>query len=54
MGNRFEELALAGAIVHPKVKERAVNMGFYVAVQSGDTMTIDMPESFKPKRGKER
>ncbi|MDR1580168.1 MAG: hypothetical protein LBS35_07405 [Synergistaceae bacterium] len=41
--------AVAAAIVRPKVKERAVNMGFYVAAQSGDTMTIDVPEGFKPK-----
>jgi hypothetical protein len=41
--------AVAGAIVHPRVRDYAVEMGFYVAAQSGDTMNIDVPEGFVPK-----
>jgi hypothetical protein len=41
--------AVAGAIISKEVKEFALKNGFYVIAQSGDTMTIDVPEGFKPK-----
>jgi hypothetical protein len=41
--------AVAGAIMGDKVKTIAIEMGFYVIVQSGDTVKIDAPEGFTPK-----
>ena len=41
--------AIAGAIFYPNVKEIALENGFYVLEQSGDTMKMDIPEGFKPK-----
>ena len=41
--------AVAGAVIPKGVKEFALKKGFYVIAQSGDTMTIDVPEGFKPK-----
>ena len=41
--------AIAGAIFYPKIKETALENGFYVLEQSGDTMKMDIPEGFKPK-----
>jgi hypothetical protein len=41
--------AVAGAIMEARVKALALDMGFYVIVQSGDTVKIEAPEGFKPK-----
>jgi hypothetical protein len=41
--------AVAGAVVADNVKAYALKKGFYVIRQSGDTVTIENPESFKPR-----
>jgi hypothetical protein len=41
--------ALAGAVFSEKVKTDAIEAGFYVLVQSGDTMKFDVPKNFKPR-----
>jgi len=41
--------AVAGALVTKEVKDYALNAGFYVIEQTGDTVTIDVPEGFKPR-----
>jgi hypothetical protein len=41
--------AVAGAVISKGVREFALKNGFYVIAQSGDTMTIDVPEGFTPK-----
>jgi len=41
--------AIAGVIFHPNIKELALESGFYVLEQSGDTMKMDIPKDFKPK-----
>jgi hypothetical protein len=41
--------AVAGAIMEDKVKEYALDTGFYVIVQSGDTVKIETPEGFTPR-----
>ena len=41
--------AIAGAIFYPNIKEIAIENGFYVLEQAGDTMKMDIPEGFKPK-----
>jgi hypothetical protein len=41
--------AIAGAIFEDTVKEETNKAGFFVIVQSGDTMKIEMPEGFVPK-----
>ncbi|MDR3122165.1 MAG: hypothetical protein LBU16_00080 [Treponema sp.] len=41
--------AVAGAIVAENVKEYALKKGLYVIRQSGDTVTIETPASFKPR-----
>ena len=41
--------AIAGAIFYPNIKEMALENGFYVLEQSGDTMKMDIPEGFMPK-----
>jgi hypothetical protein len=41
--------AVAGAIMAGQVKAYALNTGFYVAVQSGDTVKIEIPEGFTPR-----
>jgi hypothetical protein len=41
--------AVAGAIVADNVKQYALKKGFYVIRQSGDTVTIENPSSFKPR-----
>ena len=41
--------AIAGAVFYPNIKEMALENGFYVLEQSGDTMKMDIPEGFKPK-----
>ncbi|MDR1621025.1 MAG: hypothetical protein LBS00_01480 [Synergistaceae bacterium] len=40
---------VAGAIVSDEVREYALENGFYVVTQSGDTMTIDVPDGFTSK-----
>jgi hypothetical protein len=41
--------AVAAAVVADNVKEYALKKGFYVLRQSGDTVTIVNPVSFKPR-----
>ncbi|MCL2043205.1 MAG: hypothetical protein FWG89_03600 [Treponema sp.] len=41
--------AIAGAIFGPDAREAAIQAGFFVLEQSGDTMKMDMPEGFRPK-----
>jgi hypothetical protein len=41
--------ALAGAIMLPNVKDFALEKGFYVITQTGDTVKIDVPKGFTPK-----
>jgi hypothetical protein len=41
--------AVAGAIMAEQVKTYARNTGFYVIVQSGDTVKIEAPEGFTPR-----
>jgi predicted AAA+ superfamily ATPase len=41
--------ALAGAIFADNVKKRFITRGLYPIVQSGDTITIDVPKNFKPR-----
>jgi hypothetical protein len=41
--------AIAGAIMSAGVKEYARKTGFYVIEQTGDTVSIEIPEGFKPR-----
>jgi hypothetical protein len=41
--------AVAGAVVAENVKRYALKQGFYVIQQSGDTVTVENPEGFKPR-----
>jgi len=41
--------AVAGAIFGNAEKEAAIEAGFYVLVQSGDTMKLEIPEGFVPR-----
>ncbi|MDR0608637.1 MAG: DUF3782 domain-containing protein [Planctomycetaceae bacterium] len=41
--------AIAGAVFPEKIKSVAIKSGFYVFVQSGDTMKLEIPKGFKPK-----
>ncbi|MDR0585611.1 MAG: hypothetical protein LBG26_00055 [Treponema sp.] len=41
--------AAAGAIVSRAVRQYALKAGFYVIVQTGDTVKIDIPKGFVPK-----
>jgi hypothetical protein len=41
--------AAAGAVLNTIVKEYALEKGFYVIEQSGDTVKIEAPEGFTPK-----
>ena len=41
--------AIAGAIFGSIEKKAALEAGFYVLEQSGDTMKLEMPESFVPR-----
>jgi hypothetical protein len=41
--------AVAGAIMADRVKAYARESGFYVIVQSGDTVRIEAPEGFTPR-----
>jgi hypothetical protein len=40
--------AVAGAIMEERVKAYALKTGFYVIVQSGDTVKIEIPKGFTP------
>ena len=40
--------AIAGAVFGREEKQAAVEAGFYVMVQSGDTMKIELPDDFTP------
>ena len=42
--------AIAGAAYTNDVKKAIANAGFYVLEQAGDTMLIDLPEGFEPKK----
>ncbi|MDR0336643.1 MAG: hypothetical protein LBI18_06090 [Planctomycetaceae bacterium] len=50
-GKTSKELigAIAGAIFPDFVKKFAIDSGFYVITQTGDTVKIDVPENFKPR-----
>ena len=39
---------MAGAVFGPTERKTALEAGFYVAVQSGDTMKMDLSEDFIP------
>ena len=41
--------AIAGAIFEPGAKEAALQAGFFILEQSGDTMQMNIPEGFVPK-----
>jgi len=50
LGDRRRILgAIAGAVFGIEEKQAALEAGFYVIVQSGDTMQMDIPEGFEPK-----
>ena len=42
--------AIAGAVFPHQVREAAIEAGLYVLVQSGDTMNIEIPEGFTPRK----
>ena len=42
--------AMAGAIFRKPAKQAAIKAGFYVLDQSGDTMKMDIPDGFVPRR----
>jgi len=49
-GDRRKVLgAIAGAIFPETVKKETAEAGFYVLVQSGDTMELEIPEGFVPR-----
>jgi hypothetical protein len=41
--------AIAGAVFPAALKETALDAGFYVLEQSGDTMKMDIPDDFVPR-----
>jgi predicted AAA+ superfamily ATPase len=41
--------AIAGAVFPQEVQQAALDAGFYVIVQSGDTVRIKVPDGFQPK-----
>ncbi|MDR3283869.1 MAG: hypothetical protein LBS97_01675 [Treponema sp.] len=41
--------AVAGGIARKDARDYAIQKGFFVIEQSGDTLKIDMPKGFKPK-----
>jgi len=41
--------AIAGAVFGPGQREAALEAGFFVIAQSGDTMRMDIPDGFKPR-----
>jgi len=42
--------AMAGAVFNSQEKKAALEAGFFVIMQSGDTMQVEVPESFKPRQ----
>ena len=48
--HRQVEGAIAGAIFGEAAKRAAVKAGLYVIVQSGDTMKIEIPDGFVPRK----
>jgi hypothetical protein len=50
-GNTHKSLigVIAGAIFPNEVKKVALEVGFYVITQSGDTVKIEVPKDFKPR-----
>ena len=42
--------AMAGAVMSNEVKAYAQGAGFYTIIPSGDTVKIDIPEGFNPKK----
>jgi hypothetical protein len=48
--NRRIEGAIAGAIFGTEEKKATIEAGLYVIEQSGDTMKIDVPDGFVPRR----
>jgi len=46
---RIVQGAIAGAIFGNAEKEAVIEAGFFVLVQSGDTMKIEIPEGFVPR-----
>ena len=48
--NRQVEGAIAGAIFDAEVKKATIDAGLYVIEQSGDTMKINVPDGFVPRR----
>jgi hypothetical protein len=42
--------AIAGAIFPKEVKEAALQAGLYVLIQSGDTIKLEIPKEFKPRK----
>ena len=46
---RIIQGAIAGAIFGSTEKQAAIKAGFYVLVQSGDTMKLELPEGFVPR-----
>ncbi|MCL2191956.1 MAG: hypothetical protein FWB78_00995 [Treponema sp.] len=50
LGDRRRILgAMAGAIFGPLERDAALEAGFYVMVQSGDTMSMSVPQGFAPR-----
>ena len=47
--NRKLRGAIAAAIMTEEVREYALQKGFYVIVQTGDTVRIDIPKGFIPR-----
>jgi chromosome segregation ATPase len=41
---------IAGAIFPQNIKNAVIKAGLYVITQSGDTMKIEIPENFKPRK----
>jgi len=41
--------AIAAAILNENIRREILNNGFYVIVQSGDTLKIDIPQKFVPR-----
>jgi hypothetical protein len=41
--------AIAGAIVTQELRDAAIEQGFYVIEQSGDTVKIESPAGFEPR-----
>ena len=48
--NRTVYGAIAGAVFGLPAKQAAIEAGFYTIEQSGDTMRIDVPDGFIPKK----